>query len=74
MQRKRGFRGRFIPCLRDSLTKSVQEQSCQYPVLPIKDVMNALFLFSDIPLSDYVLDKMETDTSYRQPLCKNQFN
>ncbi|MBB6689540.1 hypothetical protein H7E95_16750 [Proteus mirabilis] len=57
----------FIPCLRDSLTKSVQEQSCQYPYLPIKkDVMNALFLFSDIPLSDYVLDKMETDASYRQ--------
>ncbi|MBO1929364.1 hypothetical protein J4731_15570 [Providencia rettgeri] len=28
--------------------------------------MEALFLFSDSPLSDYVLDKMETDASYRQ--------
>ncbi|MEK2485579.1 toxin VasX [Providencia stuartii] len=57
----------FIPYLRDPLTQSVQAQSCQYPYLPIKkDVMEALFLFSDSPLSDYVLDKMETDASYRQ--------
>lgn len=56
----------FIPYLRCASDKTLQEQSCQYPYLPIKkDVINALFLFSDVPLSDYVLNKIETDESYR---------
>ncbi|HHV7361425.1 TPA: toxin VasX [Morganella morganii] len=57
----------FIPYLRCASDNTLQEQSCQYPYLPVKkDVINASFIFSDIPLSDYVLNKIETDESYRR--------
>ncbi|MCW2256658.1 hypothetical protein M2263_002749 [Providencia alcalifaciens] len=60
----------FVPYLRvyDPLSQQwrLDAQSSQYPYLPIKkDVMTARFLFSDIPLSDYTLNKIETDAAYR---------
>lgn len=60
----------FIPHARiynaESQTTELKEQFPYLPYLPIKkDVITARFFFSDIPLSDYTLNKMITDPEFR---------
>ncbi|EMA3642163.1 hypothetical protein U2T78_002906 [Providencia stuartii] len=61
----------FIPHTRvynsNSQAWELQEQFPHYPYLAIKkDVITARFFFSDIPLSDYTLNKMATDLEFRR--------
>lgn len=61
----------FIPHTRiyntDSHTWEIKAEFPYYPYLAIKkDVCNARFFFSDIPLSDYTINKIANDANFRK--------